>query len=433
MQVQPSPQQQQGPYHTHPPHTQPNQIYTNGSYAPDARAQSTVAGANAHVNGGDEMQPYHQQYQGAYGQQQAPRSYQAQGQLPSLQQMGAMGAPHMPSGSLPSSGVPPSHAAHTQQPHYLQGGAFGQPVMQQPTLQQQPNRTSTKQPVKLQHSGHDDKYQYQLVVEQQPQRARMCGFGDKDRRPITPPPCIRLLILDRVTGKEVDIDKVDPTFFVLQVDLWNADAESEVNIVRASSSSPAVSISTATTTSFPPTPDRAYDMPRGMMFPGADGGSASYAGFSGAYPGAPQYPGQPYSSYQPYAAVPYAAQQPSSNNMMFTRNLIGSLTVNASRLNDPNGKPSCWFVLQDLSVRTEGHFRLKMNFIDVGASTGSGLNRGRAPVLAYVFSDKFQVYSAKKFPGVIESTPLSKCFAGQGIKIPIRKDNAKTDGNSPED
>ena len=63
-----------------------------------------------------------------------------------------------------------------------------------------------------------------------------------------------------------------------------------------------------------------------------------------------------------------------------------------------------------------------MNFIDVGNPVGEGLNKGRAPVLAYVFSDKFQVYSAKKFPGVIESTSLSKCFAGQGIKIPIRKD-----------
>ena len=74
-----------------------------------------------------------------------------------------------------------------------------------------------------------------------------------------------------------------------------------------------------------------------------------------------------------------------------------------------------------------------MNFIDVGSVGGSGLNRGKAPVLAYVFSDKFQVYSAKKFPGVIESTPLSKCFAGQGIKIPIRKDvKAERDGDNTD-
>lgn len=73
-----------------------------------------------------------------------------------------------------------------------------------------------------------------------------------------------------------------------------------------------------------------------------------------------------------------------------------------------------------------------MNFIDVGRPDGDGLNKARAPVLAFVYSDKFQVYSAKKFPGVIESTPLSKCFASQGIKIPIRKD-VKSERDDEED
>lgn len=67
-----------------------------------------------------------------------------------------------------------------------------------------------------------------------------------------------------------------------------------------------------------------------------------------------------------------------------------------------------------------------MNFVDVGSGDGTNtLNQGKAPVLASCFSDVFQVYSAKKFPGVIESTPLSKAFASQGIKIPIRKDGPK--------
>jgi hypothetical protein len=120
---------------------------------------------------------------------------------------------------------------------------------------------------------------------------------------------------------------------------------------------------------------------------------------------------------------------------MFTRNLIGSLTVNASKLFDTNKKLGLWFVLQDLSVRTEGTFRLKMNFVDVGTGQGNGntLNKGRAPVLATCFSDPFQVFSAKKFPGVIESTPLSKKFATQGIKIPIRKDGPKISNQSEYD
>lgn len=72
-----------------------------------------------------------------------------------------------------------------------------------------------------------------------------------------------------------------------------------------------------------------------------------------------------------------------------------------------------------------------MNFVNVGiqptdsSSRTPVINHGSAPVLASVFSEPFQVFSAKKFPGVIESTQLSKCFALQGIKIPIRKDGVK--------
>jgi hypothetical protein len=72
-----------------------------------------------------------------------------------------------------------------------------------------------------------------------------------------------------------------------------------------------------------------------------------------------------------------------------------------------------------------------MSFVDVGTHSAEAvngapvINHGTAPVLASVFSEPFQVFSAKKFPGVIESTQLSKCFALQGIKIPIRKDGVK--------
>jgi hypothetical protein len=47
---------------------------------------------------------------------------------------------------------------------------------------------------------------------------------------------------------------------------------------------------------------------------------------------------------------------------MFTRNLIGSLAASAFRLTDPDDKIGIWFVLQDLSVRTEGTFRYVLVF-----------------------------------------------------------------------
>lgn len=281
-----------------------------------------------------------------------------------------MGMSHMHSGpGLPSQGNAPQYGyaqtAYTLPP----------PPGVIPAAPQQQDRATS-------FAGSNGKYKFELRVEQQPQRARMCGFGDKDRRPITPPPCIRLVILDAQTDKVVNIDEVDGSFFVLQVDLWDATASREVNIVRASSSSPAVSISTATTTSYPPTPDR----PLGLDFPhhhhhqptmlmGPDGMPVQM------HPGYPPQPhrgslgggmGQQYGGYG-YGAggygaggavgAPYGSAGMSSaaggsqGSASFTRNLIGSLTVNASRLKDPDGKDGFWFVLQDLSVRTEGMFR----------------------------------------------------------------------------
>lgn len=42
---------------------------------------------------------------------------------------------------------------------------------------------------------------------------------------------------------------------------------------------------------------------------------------------------------------------------MFTRNLIGNCAGSAFRLHDTKDKIGIWFVMQDLSVRTEGSFR----------------------------------------------------------------------------
>lgn len=70
-------------------------------------------------------------------------------------------------------------------------------------------------------------------------------------------------------------------------------------------------------------------------------------------------------------------------------------------------------------------YSLRFTFINVAEpNLGNGSSKiahGRVPALASCFSSRFKVYSAKRFPGVYESTPLSKAFAEQGVKIPIRK------------
>lgn len=51
---------------------------------------------------------------------------------------------------------------------------------------------------------------------------------------------------------------------------------------------------------------------------------------------------------------------------MFTRNLIGNCAGSAFRLHDTKDKIGIWFVMQDLSVRTEGSFRYVASFPVLG-------------------------------------------------------------------
>ena len=92
----------------------------------------------------------------------------------------------------------------------------------------------------------------------------------------------------------------------------------------------------------PPIPPGYYPTPNTPITP---------AGFQ--YSSAPNITG----TYVPMTTAMPLPPPPATATGMFTRNLIGSLTVNAFRLTDTEGKVGFWFVLQDLSVRTEGNFR----------------------------------------------------------------------------
>ncbi|PSR90447.1 velvet factor-domain-containing protein [Coniella lustricola] len=311
---------------------------------------------------------------------------------------------------------------------------------------------------------------YALIVEQQPIRARMCGFGDKDRRPLTPPPAIRLHVTDVHTGEEVDVNTIDFAQYVVTVDLWDEHGTKEVNLVRSTTATPAISSTihesfnnlesmpyrAANIAPYPPShPSQMpmYGQPPSTMSPYgaqqygqavsnyppvANGYGQPPYGYGGDF--APMY--RPPQAYEPNAmAAPQRISMsgPSSGSVqgMFTRNLIGNCAGSAFRLQDTKEQTGIWFVMQDLSVRTEGSFRLRFSFVDVKPPTdmkadGSG-KMNKFAIRASVFSDQFQVYSAKKFPGVCDSTELSKCFATQGIKIPIRKEGGKGAADDDDD
>ncbi|GAA5961087.1 hypothetical protein JCM3765_006532 [Sporobolomyces pararoseus] len=79
---------------------------------------------------------------------------------------------------------------------------------------------------------------------------------------------------------------------------------------------------------------------------------------------------------------------------------------------------SC-FVFPDLSVRTEGRWRFKMSMYEIVEDGVLFCDS--------VVTDVFQVYSSKKFPGMRQSTELSKSLAQQGLKLRIRRPEATSD------
>ncbi|TPX62224.1 hypothetical protein SpCBS45565_g07062 [Spizellomyces sp. 'palustris'] len=97
-----------------------------------------------------------------------------------------------------------------------------------------------------------------------------------------------------------------------------------------------------------------------------------------------------------------------------TRSTTGSIVSSLYRLKDLDNKDGAFFVFPDLSVRMEGAYRLKFSLFEI-------INT-EIYYCTSICSDVFNVYPAKKFPGMEESTFLSRTFAEQGLKIRIRKE-----------
>ncbi|KAG9253526.1 velvet factor-domain-containing protein [Emericellopsis atlantica] len=317
---------------------------------------------------------------------------------------------------------------------------------------------------------------YKLEVKQQPARARMCGSGERDRRPLSPPPCIRLAIFDQ-DGVEINYDNIDPSLFIILVDLWNVDGTQEMNLTSAVSNSTNDSgITTPSTTYMPLGNEPAslgYQNPaqasmRDVTYGGHQSNgypAAEYAmqpnpahahpsrNSNGGYTHSPMLPSQQYylpSDYRPVppglstlptqgydtpngygeGSGPPVAQIPGKASSRY--NLVGNRAVTAFILRDTEQRPGVWFILHDLSIRHEGFYRLKFSVVHMlrpGArhKQEANITKERTPILVSCFSQAFQVWSAKKFPGVKKSTALSKVFSDQGIKIPIRKGGEGSD------
>ncbi|KAG0358067.1 hypothetical protein BG005_002768 [Podila minutissima] len=228
---------------------------------------------------------------------------------------------------------------------------------------------------------------FTLTVVQSPARARMCGFGDRDRRPMDPPPILKLSVTNR-DGTEVDVRQLNVSFYIAVADIYDVDRRTARTLV----SNPSIL----------PQPE--------------DTSSSKYLGV--------------------IMDSDLSVITQSNSTSSTTRNLTGSTVSSGSLLFNTENELGIYFIFPDISVRAEGTFTLKFSFTQLPFQTNPTFD-----VLATAFSDPFVSYSAKKFPGMTKSTNLSKCFASQGIKIPIRKEKRASrsrveehvgDGSSPK-
>ncbi|RKP01593.1 hypothetical protein CXG81DRAFT_2965, partial [Caulochytrium protostelioides] len=101
--------------------------------------------------------------------------------------------------------------------------------------------------------------------------------------------------------------------------------------------------------------------------------------------------------------------------------LIGTLVACSMVLHDDQNVRGCFFIFPDLSVRYEGTFVLKLSLISLEGEP-MPLLKGETTVASVVYTQPFRVYPPKAFPGMMASSALSRAFARQGCKLPIRRE-----------
>ncbi|KAK2003647.1 hypothetical protein LX36DRAFT_78916 [Colletotrichum falcatum] len=189
--------------------------------------------------------------------------------------------------------------------------------------------------------------EYEILFRQQPKAARCCGYGERDRRVIDPPPIVQLKINNPDLTPDELYQKIHHPAYVVHCSIWNAEGTEECTNM--------------------------YD---GMG--------------------------------------------------RLNKRMMGSLVSSPFVGLDESGEEGCFFCFPDMSVRTPGPFRLKFVLVVVDAAHRSL----RAPIRCSIISDVFRVYTAKEFPGMQASTPLTKRLKEQGCLISIKKGNEKAGGKN---
>ncbi|KAF9774249.1 hypothetical protein IL306_007786 [Fusarium sp. DS 682] len=106
--------------------------------------------------------------------------------------------------------LPHAQQHHAQQNHAQQNHSQQNHPQQNHPQQNHPQQNHPQQNHDQQNhpqQNHDQQnhgVQYRLLIRQQPEAARQCGFGERDRRTVDPPPIVQLL----VEGPNLTMDEI---------------------------------------------------------------------------------------------------------------------------------------------------------------------------------------------------------------------------------
>ncbi|KAG9233364.1 velvet factor-domain-containing protein [Amylocarpus encephaloides] len=94
--------------------------------------------------------------------------------------------------------------------------------------------------------------------------------------------------------------------------------------------------------------------------------------------------------------------------------LAGTLVSSLHRLKDSSNTDGAFFVFGDLSIKLEGTFCLQFNLFEMRDKECFHIRSTK--------SDPFIVHPHKSFPGMSESTFLTRSFSDQGVRLRLRKE-----------
>ncbi|KAG8715396.1 hypothetical protein FRC08_010642 [Ceratobasidium sp. 394] len=223
-------------------------------------------------------------------------------------------------------------------------------------------------------------------------------FAKRDRRPVDPPPVVRLRMFEtkdegtvNAREEELHADSIDVSGLVAHVDL------------------------------FPIHP------PETRHAPAVEESPVNPAVASGSHQGShqiTQIAGDQHSQWPVDRVIEV------DEDSKLTTEVFGSSFVHAVQVLDMSGEQVILFVFADLSVKREGHFVYRYRSFDLfGRVAGSE----DIPIATELFSGVFVIYSTKEFPGLQASTPLTKHLGRWGVRVNLRETSRRRKGKKGGD